>query len=254
MTKRIFLGMLTPSSNTALEPITTAMLAELPEVSAHFSRFKVTEIALSSAALAQFDNSEILRAAELLAHAKVDAIGWNGTSSGWLGFDADIRLCEQITAATGIPATTSMLALNEILEKISSSVDRETSPEKKLASFARAKFQHMRHAVNLINLDREAVEERPRKAEQTRERLFESEVDIVAAILKEGAEKGVFTINDLLLTARAICHALRGFELTWLVRESEERIEQYLDELLKVLFVGIVSEEGRRMGQRPALL
>src|SRR5216683_2615022 len=44
MTKRILLGMLTPSSNTALEPITTAMVAGLPEVSAHFSRFKVTEI------------------------------------------------------------------------------------------------------------------------------------------------------------------------------------------------------------------
>jgi maleate isomerase len=117
MTKRVFLGMLTPSSNTSLEPITTAMLAGLPEVSAHFSRFKVTEIALSSRALAQFDNDEILRAAELLAHAKVDSIGWNGTSSGWLGFEADIRLCEQITAATGIPATTSMLALNEILEQ-----------------------------------------------------------------------------------------------------------------------------------------
>jgi maleate isomerase len=115
MTKRVLLGMLTPSSNTALEPITTAMLGELPEATAHFSRFKVTEIALSNSALAQFDNSEILRAAELLAHAKVDAIGWNGTSSGWLGFDADLRLCEQITAATGIPATTSMLALNEIL-------------------------------------------------------------------------------------------------------------------------------------------
>jgi maleate isomerase len=115
MTKRVLLGMLTPSSNTALEPITTAMLGELPEVSAHFSRFKVTEIALSNKALAQFDNSEILRAAELLAHAKVDVIGWNGTSSGWLGFEADARLCEQITAATGIPATTSMLALNEIL-------------------------------------------------------------------------------------------------------------------------------------------
>jgi maleate isomerase len=115
MTKRILLGMLTPSSNTALEPITSAMVAGLPNVSAHFSRFKVTEIALSTDALAQFDISNILRAAELLAHAKVDVIGWNGTSSGWLGFETDERLCEQITAATGIPATTSMLALNEIL-------------------------------------------------------------------------------------------------------------------------------------------
>lgn len=117
MTKRVLLGMLTPSSNTALEPITSAMVAGLPEVSAHFSRFKVTEIALSDQALAQFDTDNILRAAELLAHAKVDVIGWNGTSSGWLGFESDVRLCEQITAATGIPATTSMLALNEILDK-----------------------------------------------------------------------------------------------------------------------------------------
>jgi maleate isomerase len=115
MTKRVLLGMLTPSSNTILEPISQAMVAGLAEVSVHFSRFKVTEIALSPSALAQFDDSEILRAAELLAHAKVDVIGWNGTSSGWLGFDADVRLCERITAATGIAATTSMLALNEVL-------------------------------------------------------------------------------------------------------------------------------------------
>jgi maleate isomerase len=108
--------MLTPSSNTILEPVTTAMLAGLPEVTAHFSRFKVTEIALSGPALAQFDDSEILAAAELLAHAKVNVIAWNGTSSGWLGFERDVRLCERIREATGITACTAMLALNEILQ------------------------------------------------------------------------------------------------------------------------------------------
>ena len=117
MTDRVFLGMLTPSSNTVLEPVTAAMLADLPDVTAHFSRFKVTEIALSAPALAQFDDSEILAAAELLAHAKVNVIAWNGTSSGWLGFERDVRLCERITQVTGIPACTAMLALNEILEK-----------------------------------------------------------------------------------------------------------------------------------------
>jgi maleate isomerase len=113
---RVFLGMLTPSSNTILEPVTTAMLSGLPEVTAHFSRFKVTEIALSGPALAQFDDSEILSAAELLAHAKVNVIAWNGTSSGWLGFERDAQLCARIRQATGIPACTAMLALNEILE------------------------------------------------------------------------------------------------------------------------------------------
>jgi maleate isomerase len=114
VTKRILLGMLTPSSNTTLEPVTAQMISGVPEASAHFGRFKVTEIALSAQALGQFDDSAILSAAELLSHAKVDVIAWNGTSSGWLGFDADERLCERIRAKTGIPACTSVLALNEI--------------------------------------------------------------------------------------------------------------------------------------------
>ena len=64
MTNRARLGILTPSSNTALEPVTGAMLADLSEVTAHFSRFKVTEIAVSDASDRQFDEGEILCAAE----------------------------------------------------------------------------------------------------------------------------------------------------------------------------------------------
>jgi maleate isomerase len=115
MTTRLLLGMLTPSSNTTLEPVTTAMLAEIPEASAHFGRFRVTEIALSDCALAQFDDSEILAAARLLSHAKCQVIGWNGTSSGWKGFAADEQLCAAIERETGAKACTSVLALNEIL-------------------------------------------------------------------------------------------------------------------------------------------
>ncbi len=132
----------------------------------------------------------------------------------------------------------------EIVEKISSAVAGEASPEKKLASFARAKFRYMREAVNILNLDREGIENRPNKAEGIRNNLFESEVAIVASILKEGTQEGVYKLNDVLLAARAICYGLRGFELTWLIGDSSERIEGYLDELLNILFFGIVSEKG----------
>ena len=118
MPTRVLLGMLTPSSNTVLEPVTTAMLAGLPETSAHFGRFKVTEIALTREALGQFDDSEILGAAELLSHAKVGVIGWSGTSASWRGFDTDEALCRRITEATGIPACTSVLALNELFARL----------------------------------------------------------------------------------------------------------------------------------------
>lgn len=115
MTRRIRIGVLTPSSNTALEPLTSAMVSSLPGVSAHFSRFTVTEISLRDQSLNQFDDSKILEAARLLADAHVDVICWSGTSASWLGFEKDRQLCARITEATGIPATTSVLALNDIL-------------------------------------------------------------------------------------------------------------------------------------------
>lgn len=115
MTHRKLIGVLTPSSNTALEPLTSAMVNSLPGVSAHFSRFTVTEISMRDQSLGQFDDSKILEAARLLADAHVDIICWSGTSASWLGFEKDQALCARITEVTGIPATTSVLALNELL-------------------------------------------------------------------------------------------------------------------------------------------
>lgn len=111
--------MLTPSSNTVLEPYTAAMLADVPDVTAHFGRFKVTEISLRDQALGQFDIEPMLEAASLLADAKMHSICWNGTSAGWLGFEQDEILCEKITERTGVPACSAVLALNEIFEKTS---------------------------------------------------------------------------------------------------------------------------------------
>jgi maleate isomerase len=109
------LGMLTPSSNSVLEPVTARLLAGQRDVSMHVSRFRVTQIGLSPEALGQFDPAPIVAAAELLADARVAAILWNGTSGSWLGFDADEALSAAITARTGVPASTSTLAFRDLL-------------------------------------------------------------------------------------------------------------------------------------------
>ncbi|MEH6719610.1 MAG: aspartate/glutamate racemase family protein [Aurantimonas endophytica] len=114
--KRKLVGMLTPSSNTVLEPYTARMLDPLfPDVTAHFGRFRVTEIALAPDANSQFALPPVLQAAELLADANCDVIAWNGTSASWLGFDSDTRLCDAISQKTGIAATSAILSLNRLL-------------------------------------------------------------------------------------------------------------------------------------------
>lgn len=112
------LGMLTPSSNTVLEPLTAAMLADLPDASAHVGRFRVLKISMDADALGQFTNEPMLAAADLLADAKVQSICWNGTSSGWLGFDTDRALIAEIEARTGVKGCSSILAINELLARL----------------------------------------------------------------------------------------------------------------------------------------
>lgn len=105
--------MIVPSSNTCLEPQTYRMLDGRTDVTVHFTRIPVTRIALDQSSDRQFDPAVMREAARLLATADVDVIAWNGTSGSWLGSAHDKELVQEITGATGIPATTSTLAYLE---------------------------------------------------------------------------------------------------------------------------------------------
>lgn len=114
---RLRIGMMTPSSNTVLEPYTSAIVRDLEgSVTAHFQRFTVQEIALAEKAMAQFSLEPMLAAAELLSHAHMDVITWAGTSGSWQGLDRDEALCSEISARFGVPATTSAIAVHAILQ------------------------------------------------------------------------------------------------------------------------------------------
>ena len=108
------IGMITPSSNTMVEPITSAMTAPLIDtLSVHYARIPVTRIALDEHSLNQFEREQMLSATRLLADARMDVMCWNGTSGAWKGLDADRAVCEALTRETGVPATTGTLAQME---------------------------------------------------------------------------------------------------------------------------------------------
>jgi maleate isomerase len=103
--------MITPSSNTMVEPIVGAMTAHLiDDLSVHYARIPVTKISLERDSLDQFDLDGMLGAARLLADARVHAICWNGISAAWKGSASDRWICDAITRETGVPATSATLA------------------------------------------------------------------------------------------------------------------------------------------------
>jgi maleate isomerase len=112
-------GFITPSSNTALEPMTMAMTTQISSrISTHFSRVPVKTLTLDSKDVNQFQTQKMVDAAALLSDGGMDAILWNGTSGSWTGkgFEADIGLCEEISRVTAVPASTSSLAQLDVLK------------------------------------------------------------------------------------------------------------------------------------------
>ena len=127
------------------------------------------------------------------------------------------------------------------------------SPTGKLAALVRAKFLYMRQAAVILGLDRDGIGKNLPRAETIRNDYFEQEVMIIASILKEGVEKSVFRINDSSLAARAIGHALRGFEIKLMFQENKEEIEHYLAQLLNLLFYGLMSKESEERSNEAQL-
>lgn len=110
------IGMVTPSANVVVEQVTTAILSDFPDVSAHFSRTPV----FGSRDLFpdDYDWEGMLGAARLLAQARPDIIAWNGSKGGMLGLAVDQEFCRRVEDETGIRATTSTVALHDALDAI----------------------------------------------------------------------------------------------------------------------------------------
>lgn len=104
-----------------MEPLVTAVISTINSriptvhITAHFSRFRVTQISLDAASTAQFEVEPILLSASLLKDAGVDAIAYGGTSGGWLGLDVDNKLCNAIVDKVDIPTRSSTSSLIHFL-------------------------------------------------------------------------------------------------------------------------------------------
>lgn len=114
---RLRVGMIIPSSNTVVEQELARMGAALPEVSLHYARFRLTAVSVADPAGAYYDSGLIQNAGESLADARCAAIVWNGSAGGVVGFERDRTLCASLEQSTGIRATTSSLAILDVLRQ-----------------------------------------------------------------------------------------------------------------------------------------
>ena len=113
--QKIRIGMLTPSSNSVVEPWCYKIIGSMDNVSVHFGRVEVLWIDDKEASLSQFYDENMIKGFELLSHVKPMVIGWNGTSASWLGLERDRVLIDVIKKRTGCRVVTSTLSIVEAL-------------------------------------------------------------------------------------------------------------------------------------------
>lgn len=73
---------------------------------------------------------------------------------------------------------------------------------------------------------------------------LDSEVTFVKNLLQEGIDNGVYTIQNPELTARTLVTLLQGFEVPLIQKNlTDEEIQKSIDEMLNILFHGIVTKK-----------
>lgn len=71
---------------------------------------------------------------------------------------------------------------------------------------------------------------------------FDAEITLVKNLLLEGIDKHVYTIQNPELTAKTIVTLLQGFEVPLILKNlSDEELQKSIDEMLNILFFGIVA-------------
>ncbi|BDG74308.1 maleate cis-trans isomerase family protein [Roseomonas fluvialis] len=112
-----FIGQLVPSSNRTVERTTERLLSDYPGLSSCYSRIAYRPDGSGQPEIG-YDAPAVLAAAEMLAHAEVEAICWNGTKGAIDGFQVDRDLCATASARLGLPVTSVSLDVLEILRRL----------------------------------------------------------------------------------------------------------------------------------------
>ncbi len=127
-----------------------------------------------------------------------------------------------------------------VKEEVEKALAAQDSPAKKLEAYVKTRMRAIHRLANFYHAFREEYLESYSFIQNIRRDYDRYEVETIKKILSEGVETGIFNVQDLDLTAVAIITAMKGFEYPWAVAQDMNQIERDIDQLLQVLFYGII--------------
>lgn len=124
--------------------------------------------------------------------------------------------------------------------KITEAIKNEDTPQKKIRAYIITRMHTINQLANFYSAMKEEYFEQYSYIEKIRANHDKEEIRIMKEILNEGRERGIFQIKDLDVTASSIITGLKGLEYTWGTESDISKIEKDIDNLLEILFYGLV--------------
>ena len=121
---------------------------------------------------------------------------------------------------------------------------KDINPMKKLRSYVLIRMNFLNDFVNFFAALKHDYLSNLAFTERVREKYDKEEQQIIQGILEEGIEQGLFDLKETKLSALAIATTMKGLEVAWLIKNELEVVdlERQLDEMLSILFYGIVKK------------
>ncbi len=129
-------------------------------------------------------------------------------------------------------------------QTIDEQVTAVSDPQEKLRTYIFVRLLSLKKVDNYYEAIKNDLLDNLYFINSLRIKHLDSEVNFVKNLLQEGIDKGVYTIQNPELTARTIVTLLQGFEVPLIQKNlSDEEIQKSIDEMLNILFHGIVTKD-----------
>lgn len=128
-------------------------------------------------------------------------------------------------------------------QTIEKEISQITDPRQKLKTYIYVRMLTLKMVVNYYEAIKNDLLDNLYFVNSLRDDHLEEEILQVKTMLLEGVEIGDFTIPNPELTAKTIVTLLHGFEVPLIVKNlSDEELQKSVDEMLNILFYGIVTK------------
>ena len=132
----------------------------------------------------------------------------------------------------------------ELKKQLIKVINAGNTPMDRLKDYIMFRLYHVKTVANFYAVLNEDYLGQMKFVKRVRDKFEEEEFKMVRDVLEKGMRDGAFVINNAEIGALAFTTMLKGLELPlFLNKYSRSEKERLLDELVRVIFYGIVKRE-----------